>query len=150
MSLSWIDKYVKGIFDYCHTENVYEICRTLGIGVIKIDKNSLILRGSDAIYIRDYFNSEIIFIRDDLNFKYERFAIAHELGHAVLHTEVAKVTYSNRLPNNGKKERQANYFAYRLLGIKVDGSLYHRGLSFEQIIQSLYVADSGLEYSVNF
>lgn len=143
--MKWIDKYVDGVIDYCYSRNIFEIYDTLGINIRKLDKDDLLLQGNDALYIRNYFDEEIVFIRDDLSFKYEKFALAHELGHAILHIEIAQAAYTNKLINKGKLERQADYFACKLLNIKLD-DVYHYQLSTKQIAKDLGVNETSIKY----
>ncbi|WP_158220123.1 ImmA/IrrE family metallo-endopeptidase [Tissierella sp. P1] len=84
------------------------------------------MQGNDALYIRSYFGLEVVFIRDDLPYKYEKFILAHELGHAILNAEVNKAAYNSKLINKSKLEKQSDYFALRLLDISIHKDLHHR------------------------
>lgn len=145
MNLAWIDGYVDGVIDYCYTNDVIEIYNTLNITIKDVDKDYSLLQGNDAMYIRDYLGTEVVFIRDDLPYQYRKFILAHELGHAILHVEIAKAAYSNKLIIKGKLERQADYFAFKLLDIKVD-EVKHYGLSVGQVSSDLYVHEDSLGY----
>ena len=104
------------------------------------------MQGNEAIYIRNYLGTEIVFIRDDLPYKYEKFILSHELGHALLHLDVVTAAYNAQLINKGKLERQADYFALKLLNVSIDKD-YYEGYSFEQLAQEFYVTESSLLYS---
>lgn len=145
MSLSWLDEYVTGIIDYCNSANITEIYDTLNIKIKKIDKDNPILRGNEAIYIRCYLDNEIVFIRDDLPSEYEKFVLAHELGHAILHTEINLAAYNSNLLVKGKYERQANYFALKLLNIELN-NIDYEGYTIEQIARALYVSEDSLKH----
>ena len=147
MSLSWIDIHVDGVIDYCYSRDIFEIYNSLNIDIVRTSKDSFILQGNEAIYIRNYFDMEIVFIRDNLPYKYEKFLLAHELGHAVLHTEIAEAAFNNQLTNKGKLEHQADYFAIKLLGVKVDG-VRCEGLSIDEVANDLCVSEDSLEYVV--
>lgn len=147
MGLSWIDKYVDGTIDYCYSRDIFEIYDTLDITIRKLDKNDFLLQNNEALYIRNYWDMEIVFIRDDLHYKYEKFVLSHELGHAVLHTEIAQASFNSKLINKGKLERQADYFACKLLNIKLDDG-YHYALSTNQIAKDLGVSKESLEYLI--
>lgn len=147
MSLSWIDVHIDGVIDHCYSKDIFEIYNTLNIDIIITSKNSFILQGNEAIYIRNYFDMEVVFIRDDLPYRYEKFLLAHELGHAVLHTEIAEAAYNNQLTNKGKLEHQADYFDYKLLSIKIDEVCYGN-LTIEQVAGDLCVSEDSLEYVV--
>lgn len=60
----------------------------------------------------------------------EKFILSHELGHALCNPDLlcAAFTFSNK----GKFERQANYFAFKLINIKFD-EIELEGMSLEQI-----------------
>lgn len=146
MSLAWIDEYINGVTEYCYSRDIYEIYDTLNINIKKVDKDDLLLQGNDAVYIRNYLGIEAVFIKTDLPYQYEKFVLAHELGHAILHVEIATAAY-NKLTNKGKLERQADYFAINLLGIKID-DVYHYGLTLEQIAKELYVTEDSLNYVI--
>lgn len=134
---TWIDKYVLGLKDlYNGTNDIYEIYDYMNIDIIKLPNDSLLLKSNDAFYYRDYFDKEIVFIKDDLNFKYEKFILAHELGHAILHTDAYSAAFNKQLINKGKLEKQANYFAFKLLNIKID-KIFFEGRTFEQIEKAL-------------
>ena len=146
MNLSWIDEYVDGVVEYCDTRDVFNIYKTLCIYIKRVDKDSSLLQGNVAMYIRSYTDIEMVFIRDDLPYQYERFILAHELGHALLHVEVAAAAYSNKLMVKGKLERQADYFALKLLDISLDKNIFE-GYTLEQIAQELYVTEESLSYT---
>lgn len=148
MSLEWIDKYVEGLIEYCYSRDVYEIYDTLDISIIKVNKDNCILQGNDALYIRNYLGLEIVFLRDDISYKFEKFILSHELGHALLHTDLIQAAYNKDLINKGKLEKQADYFAIKLLDIKLD-SIYYKGFTKEQISKDLYINEKSLEYICN-
>ncbi len=145
MSLSWIDEYVAGVIENYNSNDVYEIYGNLDIRIIKVDKNDNVLKGNDAIYIRSFYGIEVVYLRDDLPSQYERFVLSHELGHAILHTEIASAAYSNKLIVKGKLEKQADYFAIKLLDIELDDVGYE-GFTSEQLAKDLCVSEGSLEY----
>lgn len=145
MSLSWIDKYVDGVIDHCYSRDVFEIYSTFNINIKHVDKDDYILQGNEALYIRSYLGMEIVFIRNDIPYRYEKFILCHELGHALLHAEISQAAYNNKLINKGKLEKQADYFAIRLLDINVD-EVYHEGLSIDEMAKDLCVSEESLEY----
>lgn len=145
MDLAWIDEYVDGIIDYCYSKDIFEIYNTLNINIKRIDKDDCLLQGNEALYIRSHFGLETVFIRDDLPYKYEKFILAHELGHALLHTEIAKAAYNSKIINKGKLENQADYFALKILDIKIDEDLYE-GYTLEQLARGFYVTEESLYY----
>lgn len=145
MSLTWIDEYVDGVIDYCYSRDIYEIYDSLNIIIKRIDKDDLLLQGNEALYVRNYLGAEMVFIRDDLPHKYEKFVLAHELGHAILHTELAKASYNRNLINKGKLEKQADYFAIKLLDLGLD-EISYEGFNLEQVAKDLYVKEESLNF----
>ncbi|MCC5427834.1 ImmA/IrrE family metallo-endopeptidase, partial [Clostridium botulinum] len=85
MYLNWIDNILDGLKDTYDT-NIYELYDYLEIKMIKLEPSNILLRGNESLYNRNYFGNEIVLIRNDLNLEYEKFILAHELGHALLHT----------------------------------------------------------------
>lgn len=146
-SFSWIDEYVIGAVDLCLSNNIYEIYEFLNISIVKLDKKDTLLCGYEAIYFRNHFGIEVVFIRDDLPYQYEKFILAHELGHALLHTEIAKAAYNKNLINKGKLEKQADYFAIKLLDITID-EFYCGDYTYSQLASELYVTEESLKYSI--
>lgn len=132
MTLKWIDRFVDGLVDHYCSDNVYELCENLKISLSRLDPSSSILLGNSAMYIRNYFDEESIFIRDDLPSMYEQYVVAHELAHALLHIDLYSAAFSKDLINRGKIEKQADYFAIKLLEIDLDASIYE-GFTIEQI-----------------
>lgn len=79
MNISWIDEYINGVTEYCCSRDIFEIYDSLNINIKKVDKNDLLLRGNDAVYIRNFLGIEAVFIRDDLPYQYEKFVLTHNL-----------------------------------------------------------------------
>ncbi|MEY8415339.1 ImmA/IrrE family metallo-endopeptidase [Tissierella praeacuta] len=143
MNLTWIDEYVSAVIDYCYSRDIFEIYSTLNINIKRIDKDDYLLQGNEALYIRSYFGLEVVFIRDDLPYRFEKFILGHELGHALLHTEISKATYNSKLINKGKLEKQADYFAIKLLNVNID-EIYYEGFTIEQIAKELCITEESL------
>ncbi|MDR7856344.1 MAG: ImmA/IrrE family metallo-endopeptidase [Tissierella sp.] len=145
MDLIWIDEYVDGVIDYCYSRDIFEIYNTLDISIKRLDKDDLLLRGNEALYIRNYFGLEVVFIKNNLPYKYEKFVLSHELGHALLHIEIAQAAYNSKLINKGKLEKQADYFALKLLDIEINNVNYE-GLTTDQIAKKFYITEKSLGY----
>ena len=141
----WIDSYIDGLVEYCETRDVFEIYNILDIKICKLDKNNSLIIDNEALYIRNYFGDEIVFIREDLPYKYMKFVLSHELAHAIIHTDIPIAAFNNKLINKSKFEHQADYFALKLLDIFID-KVYYDGCTFEQVAKSLCVRDAVLEY----
>ena len=111
--MKWINEIVDGILDVFKTNAPYELCKYFNISIEKIEHTSFLLHGNDSVYYRDYYGNEVIFIRNDLYGYDEEFKLRHELGHAILHDIPC-----SKFLNIGKLERQADYFALALTGVK--------------------------------
>jgi Zn-dependent peptidase ImmA (M78 family) len=144
MMKSWIDDYVIGIIDFCNTDNIYDIYECLEIRLVKLDKQNVLLQGNASIYHRSYLGKEVVFIRDDLNTPYEKYILAHELCHAVLHTYLTTSIANNPLINKDKLESQADYFASKLIGLELD-NIDFEGFTLEQIACTLELPVSCLK-----
>lgn len=109
----YIDNTVRGIIEEVGINNLQDILSHLGIHLIRdnVAQNPLLNR-CEGLYIRDFNGKELIIVKEDL--PNENFIIAHELGHALLHTEYDTLLH-NKHVIPGKVEKEANYFATRLL-----------------------------------
>jgi len=135
--MRWIDEIIVGLEEVYDTSDVYELYDSLDISIVYLDEWNILLQGHDAVYNRSYLDQETVFIKKGLPIVYERFILAHELGHGILHTDIAKSVF-NPLANLNKLEKQANYFAVKLLGFRVD-SIAFEGFTVEQIASTLEV-----------
>ncbi|MEY8001172.1 ImmA/IrrE family metallo-endopeptidase [Clostridium sp. Mt-5] len=138
--MEWIDNIVSGLLETYDTNNPYELCDSLGIKIVKLKPSNILLRSKDAFYYRDIENNEVIFIRNDLNEILERFILSHELGHALCNPDLLCAAFN--FSNKGKIEKQANYFAFKLSGIKFDETEL-QGMTLKQI--SAY---TGIPYNI--
>lgn len=141
---SWIDNTISGLQDIYNTNNIYDLYGYLEIEIIELDSNNVLLRENEAFYNRDYFENEVVFIRNDLNLHYKKFVLAHELGHSLLHTHIYEAAFNKELLNIGKLERQANYFAFKLLNIDLDPIAF-KDFTIPQIASFLYLPVKLLE-----
>lgn len=145
MNLTWIDKYIDGVIEHTGSNDIFDIYKTLRIEIKRVDKKDPMLHGNEAVYIRNFLDLELVFISDSLPFRYEKFILAHELAHALLHIDQAQAAYNNKLIVKNKFELQADYFAFKLLDITIDKD-YYDGCTFEQVAKSLCVGEAMLEY----
>ena len=142
--MKWIYNIVTGLLDTYKTNNPYELCKYLNIIIHRINYLNPLLCGKNSMYYRNLYNQEIIFIRDDLSIYEEIFILRHELGHAVIHTQIINSNFANI----GKLEKQANYFALLLSEIKFD-VIEMNGMSLEQIASCANVTYESLAQLVN-
>lgn len=92
-----------------------------------------------------YKNKKYIFLDPDLDDQLKDFAIAHELGHAVLHDCEIGQSFTYRVKSQ-QVENEANYFAYTLLDLKID-PIYNYTIS--QYANLLSVSEDTIKYVVN-
>lgn len=72
--------------------------------------------------------------------------MAHEVGHALLHTEAMEMFF-NPLINKGKLENEANYFATKLLyrNLIIEDGIETK----QQLADSLGVNEEVINYIIN-
>lgn len=109
--MRWIDEILTGLVESVGSRNVFDILSELNIYTFAVEPNNILLQGNQAIYNR-IGTFECIYYSNDISNK--EYVLAHEVGHAVLHTEESEMFY-NPLLNKGKLEKEADYFATKLL-----------------------------------
>lgn len=105
-----IDKLIKKLLKDNETNDPFKIAKNLGINLIYEDLGTL--NG----YYNTVFRHKLIHINSNLTENQQRFTVAHELGHALLHPDVNTAflkTHTYMVIN--KFENEANEFAIRLL-----------------------------------
>lgn len=140
-----INDTINGLIEEVGSNNVYDIASHLGIKIIKDnEKQNLLLKKCDGIYIRNLLGNEVIIIKDNL--QNEEYVLAHELAHAILHTDYDFFA-SNPLSLNGRKEMEADYFATRLLYSDID---IEDGIeTYKQLADSLGIKEDYIKYIVD-
>lgn len=116
MKEDWIKDIVIGLVETYGTNDVYLLCDFLNIEILRTSNNSK----CKSYFIRNAGGDEFIFIQPGLDFIEKRSLIAHELGHALLHTWLNVSFYCKSLCNKGQFELQADRFAAELLLIDAD------------------------------
>lgn len=127
-----------------HTRDPYELCRCLGIKIHYYDMQKK-LKGFFFYQSRQ----KNIVIDNNVNNVLERILIAHELGHAVLHTKIAMMRGFQEMEvfdDKSIEENEANFFAAELLleDDKVLECLSEH--SFFETAKMLYVPAALLDY----
>jgi Zn-dependent peptidase ImmA (M78 family) len=145
----WINECISGLIELYKTKDIYELYKCFNIKIIYVENNCILLQGNDAVYLRSCMNNEVVYIKDGLIFKYEKFVLAHELAHALLHTKIYYASFNKKLLNNDKYEAQANYFAFKLLEITIDPNRF-KGYSITQISKILCVPQNILVQYLRF
>lgn len=115
-----IELQVKKITKNYNTNNIKELCDYNNIKIEYTDFKAKTLES--RLIIID--GTGYIFVRPELDERYENFLIAHELGHYVLHYD-ANISFNflKRIYKT-KLEKEANEFACRLLTIDVNYNDY--------------------------
>lgn len=135
---SWIDNIILGLQENCGTTDVYELYNFLGINIKELEPNNILLRGNDSLYARDYLDDETVYIRNDLTPELKKFIVLHELGHAILHVDIFSAAFNRNLINKHKMEKQANYFAFKMLNLEID-EVEMEGMTLQQIASFIKV-----------
>lgn len=126
------------------TKDPYELCRALGIKIHFYDMEKK-LKG----FFFHQSRQKNIVIDSNVNEVLERILIAHELGHAVLHTKIAMMKGFQEmelLDGSSLEEDEANFFAAELL---LDDNEVLESLSeysFFETAQRLFVPAALLDY----
>lgn len=92
------------------TRSPYELADLMGISIYKSELGTI--RG----YYSKKFRIKQIVLNCNLSEKDERFVLAHELGHAIMHENLnTPFLMENTLLSKNKFEKEANTFAIELL-----------------------------------
>lgn len=105
MNNVYIKEKVKSIINKYHTNNPYKLAEALDVVLLYVP-----LKGVNGFY-QFYENNHIIYINNQLNADKQKYVLAHELGHLLLHKDIRQ-QYSNNIE---LFEYEANLFAYELL-----------------------------------
>lgn len=94
------------------TSNVRELADILNID---LNHKNFKNKRTESCLIKNYNNHFSIFLKNGLDYRYENFLIAHEIGHFVLHHDESISFYFLKGMYKGRLEREANKFACCLL-----------------------------------
>lgn len=139
-----INNIINGLVEEVGSRNIYDIISHLGIEIIKDnEKQNPLLKKCDGIYIRNLLENEVIIIKDNL--LNEEYILAHELAHAILHVDYDFFTL-NPLSLNSKKEKEADYFATRLLysDIEIEDGIE----TYKQLADYLGIKEDNIKYFI--
>ncbi|KPU45805.1 metallopeptidase ImmA [Oxobacter pfennigii] len=107
-----IDDIIVGLLETYNTNNPFELCDFLDIKIISSNLGSDI----KGFFQRTEEGYEIIHINSTLDYNESKYICAHELGHAILHTDLSISFFiENSLQIKNKFEIQADIFAAELL-----------------------------------
>ena len=132
-----IDYIVEGLIESIGSSDLKDIISSLNIKLIT--KN-----GITTQYVKKN-GKQIIYLDSTLNEEIKPFVLAHEIGHAILHDEEI-IQYSPFDIVRTKTEREADYFAFKLLGKSID-PIYD--FTAEQYAMELGVNEDVIYYFVN-
>ncbi|MGG4209661.1 ImmA/IrrE family metallo-endopeptidase [Bacillus safensis] len=103
-----------------NSSNPFYIADKLGIITIHEDL------GKTLGYYSKHFRTKFIHINENVSDKCARFVCAHELGHALLHSNSnTPFLKKNTFFSTEKIEMEANFFAMHLLFSSIQGSITH-------------------------
>ncbi len=126
-----------------HTNDPFELCRLLGIIVIKEPLGTV--RG---YYSRSH-RTKVIHINEALSPERQHFTCAHELGHAVMHPSAnTPFLREHTLFSVDKLEVQANRFAVCLCYPSEYLTAEYEGCSVYDIAQALQLPPELVAYSL--
>lgn len=130
-----IDKKIENLIKKAGSDDLYDIISYLGIKIIKESNKSFYCQIKGKKYI--YLDTKA---PDDLR----PFILAHELGHAILHQEEIN-HYSPLSITKTATEREADYFAFKILGLEID-PIYN--YTINQYANLLSVSEDTIRYVV--
>ena len=128
-----IDVIVNKLIKKAGSNDLKDIISYLDIKIKKYNGKSFYLKNK---------NNKYIYL--DINTPEEKqdFALAHELGHSILHNCEIGQSFIYRVKSQ-KIENEANYFAYKLLGLEIDPSYDY---TISQYASQLKVSEDTIKY----
>jgi len=106
-----ISAYVEKATKYCHRRTPYHVADDLGYFIHYADMGEATLG-----YHLVQGSAKIICLNSRLSCKKQEFVLAHELGHAMMHSHIKVSKFTrNSLYSTDVMEREANIFAALLL-----------------------------------
>lgn len=136
MSYSYIENLANNLIIKYQTKNPFDISKSLDIKIM-YRSDFTKLKGMYAIIS----NNKYIFINSNLDPEMQKIVCAHELGHALLHEDLAKSSVLQEFMLYDMKNRpeyEANLFASSLLINTEDFlTLAHEGYDIVQIASML-------------
>lgn len=136
MNKQQIDFIVEGLIESVGSSKLKDILDSLGIKLIQ--RNGI---------TTEYLNKngkQIIYLDSNIHEDIKPFVLAHEIGHAILHDEEI-IQYSPFDIVRSRTEREADYFAFKLLGKSID-PIYN--YTAEQYAMELGVNEEVIEYVI--
>lgn len=140
--MKWIDEILIGLVEVVGSNKVIDILSHLNIYKFSVDPCNVLLQGNLAVYNRVGAFECIYYSNNIDNLEY---VLAHEIGHAILHPEESEMFY-NPLLNKGKLEKEADYFATRLLysNLEIADGIE----TYEQLANMLGINEDNIKYII--
>ena len=136
-------KVVEDLKKKYKTSDPFKLLDCLGITLIITSLGSI---SGMSKYIK---RNKTIFLNNNLNEYERRFVLAHEIGHAVMHTK-SSCFFNNTFNNKLKMEYQANMFAAELLiDFKGIDTVYLEKYSIKQLAAYFNVPVELIEFKFN-
>lgn len=112
-----IKKLVSKLISKYETYSPFELCNKMGIKVYMID----LPKTTKGFFYKENENSKaIILLNKNLDEKLLDIVCAHELGHALMHSNVNCIKEErNKFFNLKKLEMEADYFSFYLIKKKI-------------------------------
>lgn len=123
-----------GLIESVGSRRLDDIVDYLGITVKYTD--------SKICFYRIVNNKEYIYISNSIHEDFKPFALAHEIGHAVLHS-IDSLAFSELSRSYAKYELEADKFAFYLLGKEIDTTLE---FTYEEHARLLGVSERIVRY----
>lgn len=142
-----IKDIVDGMFETYETTDPFELCSNLGIKIIK----SSLGKEIKGFFQRTETGYEIIHINSEIPEEEMKYICAHELGHAIMHTDMAISFFvDNSLQIKNKFELQADKFAAELLLYDIEYDSYSiKELNIDQLSSYYNVPKELIKYRFN-
>lgn len=131
-----IDKIINKLITKAGSSDLNDIISYLNIKIKRTNIKSFYCQLKDK---------KIIYLDKSLSDDIVPFVLAHELGHAVLHKEEI-YHYSPLSINKTSTEREADYFAFKILGKSIDPTLDY---TISQYASLLAVSEDTIRYIVD-
>lgn len=131
-----IDKKIENLIKKAGSDYLEDIISYLGIKVIKESTKSFYCQIKDKKYI---------YLDKGSPEELKPFILAHELGHAILHQEEIS-HYSPLSITKTATEREADYFAFKILGLEIDPTYNY---TTSQYASLLNVNEDTIKYLIN-
>lgn len=109
-----INKFIETIVNLYGTNSPFKLCEKLHINIIFID----LPENTKGLFVKTKENMKLILIKNTLEIDEIRKVCAHELAHAILHSDTNAMCLEGDEELINKLDKEADYFAKSLLSYK--------------------------------